>query len=284
MTFNLSTFEKSLKSAFKKLKKTQSEILAVEIAANYTAGRTAAEKHKSTIQGNTKELPRNTQGVLSSKDEEEGLSDEEKTEIALLTALFLGYITKFNDTAQAQVLSEVKSMVQDGKTQEEIKEYVQGVFEGKESIVIDNVGKTKKEIYVDKDLKLSEVDKVIEKPFYTSLPAYAALLGATVAHVSYEKGREMSFKSQNFSQWVFVGPVDEIARPWHISLIGQVYEYGTLQSEYAQKVLREPRCRHRAEVFYNDKTKDTDPKEWQRLKDSVGLFFNETSQQWEIKI
>ena len=269
MTFNLSTFQKKLKSAFKTIKKTQSEALAIEIAANYTAGRTAAEKHQSTKSAEQDE-------------EEEGLTTEEKAEIAVLVALFLGYISKFNNTAQAQVLAEVKSMAEAGKSQAEIQQYVKDIFEGKETITIDNVGKTKKEIYVDKDLKLSEVDKVIEKPAYISVLVYASLTGGNASHAAYEKGREMKNRSDGFDKWVFVGPVDERARPWHIALVGEVFTYGTQQSNYAEKVLRDHGCRHRAYPYFND-SRDTKPEVWQKLKDEAGLYWDETKQAWQVK-
>src|SRR5665647_201923 len=143
-------------------------------------------------------------------------------------------------------------MVQAGVGTEEIKKYVDDVFLGKESITIDNVGKTKKEIYVDKELKLSEVSTVIEKPYSTTLLSYAAMLGATIAHTAYEKGRKAQYTSQGYYSWVFVGPADEIARPWHVVLIGTNYTHGTSQSDYAERCLQEPRCRHRADVYHND--------------------------------
>ena len=63
----LSNFSKSLKKAFSQIEKTQAEALAIEISANFIAGRTAGEKHKS-IQSAEPEDP-----------EDEGLTEEEKS-------------------------------------------------------------------------------------------------------------------------------------------------------------------------------------------------------------
>lgn len=280
MPLNLTTFKKTLKNAFSQIESSQAEALNVELAKNYLAGRAAGENHKSILPGELQERTR----VKSAEDpeEEDGITDEEKAEIAILLALFLGNLKKFNTTAQTQILTKVKEMSDAGSSQEEIQQYVQDVFSGKENIVIDNTGKTKKELYVDKDLKISERSKTISKPFSTSVLTYSTLLAEIAAHRAYEEGRKQAY-IKNHSQWVFVGPADEIARPHHVCLLGQIFTWNTLQSNYAEKVLQEPRCRHRAEIYRGDGT-DTDAKEWQRLKDSVGLYWDPDSQKWDIKV
>ena len=77
--FDFDTFEKSLKTTFDKLTKSQAEALSIEIAANFTAGMSAAETHKS---------------FKSEEPEEDGLTNKEKSEISALAALYLGYISK----------------------------------------------------------------------------------------------------------------------------------------------------------------------------------------------
>jgi len=267
MPFNLTTFKKTLKSAFSKLEKDQSEALAVEISANFIAGQTAAEKHKS---------------IKSAEPEDDGLTDEEKAEIATLTALYLGYISEFNSRAQAQILARVQELVKAGSSQDEIQSYVDSVFLGEESIVIDNVGKERKEIYVDENLKLSEVTRTVEKPFYSSVLAYASLIGTIASHTAYEKGKELYNRAQGYNRWVFVGPADERARPHHIVLIGERFTWGTEQSSYAEKILQEPRCRHRAVPFYND-GRDVKKEVWDKLKKESGVFWNEPLNKWDIK-
>lgn len=281
MPLNLTTFKKSLKSAFKKIESTQAEALNIELAKNYLAGRTAGEKHKSILPG---ELPGSTR-VKSAEDQEEdeGLTDEEKAEIALLLALFLGNLKKFNTTAQTQIMDTVSTMVTEGKTMEEIQQYVSDVFHGKENIVIDNTGKKKKELYVDKDLKISERDKIISKPFVASVLTYSTLLAEIASHRAYEEGKKSQNIKDGFNDWIFAGPIDEIARAWHIALVGERFRYGTLQSNYAERILQEPRCRHRREVWYGDE-RDTPAKEWQRLKDSVGLYWDQEANAWKIKV
>ena len=108
-------------------------------------------------------------------------------------------------------------------------------------------------------------------------------MGENVAHTAYEKGREMKLINDGYSARVFTGPADERARPWHMSLIGEVFTWNTQQSTYAEKVLKEPRCRHRAEVYYDDPKKDVPKEEWEKLKRDAGLFWNETKNEWDIK-
>lgn len=270
MPLDIPSLKKSLKKAFSQIESTQAEALSEELAKNYLAGRTAGTKHKST------------RPLISAEDpeEEDGLTTEEKEELAILLALFLGSLKKFNAAAQDQILNKVKEMSEAGSTQDEIQKYVSDVFSGKENITIDNTGKKKKELYVDKDLQISERSKIISKPFFAGVLTYATMLAETASHRAYEEGRKQALIQGN-ERWVFVGPVDEVARPWHVSLVGQIYTWGTLQSDYAEKVLREPRCRHRAQEYSE---KDYDAKYWQRLKDEAGLFWDGQEQAWKMKI
>lgn len=269
MPLNLTTFKKSLKKAFSQIESTQAEALSEELAKNYRAGRTAGTKHKST------------RPLISAEDpEEDGLTTEEKEELAIILALFLGKLTKFNTMAQTQILNQVSTMVDEGKTMEEVKQYVSDVFHGKETVEVDNTGKKTKELYVDKDLQISERSKIISKPFFAGVLTYTAMLAETASHRAYEEGRKQALITQGQDRWVFVGPVDEVARPWHVSLVGQIYTWGTLQSDYAEKVLREPHCRHRAQEYSE---KDYDAKYWQRLKDEAGLYWDDKEQRWGMK-
>ncbi len=263
--FDFDTFEKSLKTTFDKLTKSQAEALSIEIAANFTAGMSAAETHKS---------------FKSEEPEEDGLTDKEKAEIAALAALYLGYISKFNDAAQDQILTKAKEILDTGGSKQDVKNYLDDVLTGNENIVIDNTGQKRKSIYVDENLKLSEVTRTVKKPFLASVLVYATMLGENAAHTSYEAGRKAQYQRQGFDRWMFTGPADERARPWHVSLVGQIYTWGTLQSDYAEKVLREPHCRHRAQEYSE---KDYDAKYWQKLKDDVGLYFDDAEQMWKMR-
>ncbi len=277
MSLNLPTLKKELKRIFTQITKTQSEALAIQITTNFVAGQTAAEKHKSfnTAAYNT--------AAYSEDSEDNTLTDEEKAEIATLTALYLGYISEFNYRAQVQILAKVQALVEAGSSQDEIKQYIDSVFSGEESIIIDNVGKERKEIYVDEDLTLSEVTKTVEKPFYSSVLAYASLIGAIAAHTAYEKGKEIYNRGNGYNRWVFVGPADERARPWHVALLGKVFENDTVQSNYAEQCLGEAWCRHRKEVYWNDPNKDTAPEKWEQLKKDAGLFWNKDLGRWDLK-
>jgi hypothetical protein len=52
---------------------------------------------------------------------------------------------------------------------------------------------------------------------------------------------------------------------------------------YAERCLQEPRCRHRAEVYYNDPKKDTPKEFWEQLKKDVGLEWDEKEERWTIR-
>lgn len=283
MPLDLPSFKKSLKSTFAIINKSQAEALSIQISANFLAGQHAAEKHQSIIPAEglpAKQLPA-LKAASPEDQEEDGLTTEEKAEIALLVALFLGYIKEFNSRAQAQILDEVTAMTKAGKTQEEIKVYAQDVFSGKENIIIDNTGQERKVLYLDKNLKLSEVSKTVTRPYYASVLTYAALTAANAAHASYEAGRKASLIAQKYEQWVFVGPADERARPWHICLIGEVFTYNTTQSNYAERCLSEPHCRHRAMPYYGD-DRDVKKEVWEKLKEDAGLFWDELENKWDV--
>jgi hypothetical protein len=275
MPFNIDLFEHDLKQAFDQIKKDQSEALSIQISVNFTAGISAAANHKS---------------IKSGDPQEEGLTETEKAEITLLVATYIGYISEFNDRAQEQVLNRVREIYQAGggpfgipeETVQEIKQYLDDVLSGKENIVIDNTGQERKEIYLDKNLNLSEVTRTVEKPFYSSVNSYVALMGANVSHTTYEKGRKSYYQNQGFNKWVFVGPADERARPWHVALLGEVFIYGTTRSEYAERCLQEPRCRHRGNIYYGDE-RDVPAEKWQQLKDKNGLYWDEENKKWAMK-
>jgi len=264
--FDFDTFEKSLKTTFDKLTKSQAEALSIEIAANFTAGMSAAETHKS---------------FKSEEPEEDGLTNKEKAEISALAALYLGYISKFNDTAQDQILTKAKDILDAGGSKQDVKKYLDDVLTGNENIVIDNTGQKRKSIYVDENLKLSEVTRTVQKPFFASVLVYASLLGENAAHTSYEAGRKAQYQRQGFDRWMFTGPADERARPWHVSILGEVYEWGTSQSNYAEGCLREPHCRHTAQAYKGDGT-DTSPNYWRKQKEDVGLRWDDQKRAWTI--
>ena len=131
MPLDLPTFKKSLKSTFNTINKSQADALAVEIAANYTAGRTAAEKHQFIIPAEGLPALKGASPEDPEGPEEEGLTTEEKAEIALLVALFLGYLKEFNSRAQDQILTRVTTMEAEGKTMDEIQGYVDDVLSGR---------------------------------------------------------------------------------------------------------------------------------------------------------
>jgi hypothetical protein len=148
----LSDFSKSLQTTFDNINKSQAESIALQISANYILGKTAAEKHKSFKSAEPED-----------SEEEDKLTTEEKAELAALVAIFLGYLKEFNNVTQSQILTQVKEIIKDGQnkqpagktiqpeTKKEIKNYLNDVFSGKTTITIDNTGKKRTEMYVDKN-------------------------------------------------------------------------------------------------------------------------------------
>jgi hypothetical protein len=268
MPFTLTTFKTKLSSVFKQINKDQAEALSIQISANFIAGQHAAEKHRSFKSAEPEE-------------DEDSLTNTEKAEIAALIALYLGYSKGFNKIAEKQISTTVSEMVTAGKTQDEIRAFVGSVFSGKEKIVIDNIGKIRKEIRVDKNLHITQVEKVVKQKYYSSLNNYADLLGDQAAHDAYESGRKTANISEGYSDWIFTGPADERARPHHVALIGETFTYNTDQSAYAESCLSEPRCRHRAMAFYGD-DRDTKKEVWDKLKDDAGLYWDEEKGEWSI--
>lgn len=83
-----------------------------------------------------------------------------------------------------------------------------------------------------------------------------------------------------FSRWRFVGPSDERARPDHLAVLGQVFEYGTEQSDYALALLEEPNCRHRQIVYFPDEDLNTPASFFEDIKRKAGLYWDEEKEEW----
>lgn len=71
----------------------------------------------------------------------------------------------------------------------EIADYTKEVLGGSEKVVINNVGKTRKIIQVRKNGTLSEVEKVITRPYVTTVDNYADMLGRTATYSAWAEGR-----------------------------------------------------------------------------------------------
>jgi len=97
---------------------------------------------------------------------------------------------------------------------------------------------------------------------------------------SMGEGQSIRISKGGFGRWHFVGPVDERSRPDHVAILGNAYEYGTEQYDYALRLLDEPNCRHRSVVYFNDSELDTPPEFFEKEKQKVGLRYDEGKEEW----
>jgi hypothetical protein len=97
------------------------------------------------------------------------------------------------------------------------------------------------------------------------------------------EGRAVSQQAAGFTKWRFVGPSDERGRPDHIAIIGQVFEYGTDQSDLALRLLHEPNCRHRQVAFFDDPELDTPEEDFEEQKRKAGLYWDDEKGKWKFR-
>jgi hypothetical protein len=214
------------------------------------------------------------------------LSSLQKEQIAKVYKEQMGYISQTNKAVAEEMTLSIKDIISKGGSQEQIRQgisgYISDVF-GDKGITIDNIGKTRIEYEVSKDGTIRAVEKTITKKYSSTLTNYSDVVAKSVSHASLEEGRAAGYRKQGVTHWRFTGPSDERARISHIILLGNVYKYGTEQSDLAMAVLAEPRCRHRAVPFFNDKKFDTPDSHFDKMKDDAGLFWDDNSESWAIK-
>lgn len=213
------------------------------------------------------------------------ISDLQRNAIKNLSKEQLGYIAEFNQALGKQLEGRVKELIAEGKgyadIRREMKPFIQEIFGPDGAVTIDRTGQTRQIIQVLSDGSLQRVEKTITQPYSASIDTYSDLLSRTATHAVYEKGRAWGYKSQGFKKWRLVGPADERARPWHVALLGRVFEYGTEESDMALEVLSEPNCRHRAIVFFDDPKLDTPEEFFTNQKEKAGLRFE--NGEWGFK-
>jgi len=248
--FDLETFDKQVDQVVNRITTTQSDALIAGLTVYYKAG-------SDDIRPSSR------------------LTNVQKNAIKKLSAEHFGYISEFNNAIGDQIKDHARQLLKEQKgyaeISTEIKKYASDVFGGTENVVIDNVGKTKKVIKVGKDGKLREIEHTITKPYTTNTQAYSDMLAKTSTHTAWEQGRASEYQRIGMKKWRFVGPSDERARPDHVALLGQVFEYGTPQSDYALQLLQEPNCRHRQIAFFDDMELDTPQEFFEKQKQRAGL-------------
>ena len=264
---DVESFNSRIDQAIQALSINHASSLAAAISTYYRAGSEDSRKEQGKKKSN--------------------LSPLQEAAMQKLTAEHFGYMTGFDKgVGEAIKKRAVEILAQEGGYKEiknEVKKYVAGVFEGKENVTINHVGQVKKVLNVDKNGKLFEVEKVIEREYVTNVDAYSDMLSRTATHKAFEQGRASEFQRIGIKKWRFVGSNDERTRPWHIALLGEVFEYGTEQSDYALQLLGEPHCRHRAIPYHDDPELDTPREFYQSQKDSAGLFWDDDKDAWAIR-
>jgi hypothetical protein len=280
--FILPEFEAAVGKTIQQLNKEQAEALSVEIAAWFVAG----------LEGDQEEDKKKKKDKKGkNKNPDDGLSDLQRETVRKMTDEKFGYISQFNKTLGDQLAAKAQEILKDhgGKEggREEvtklIKDYVEQVFDGSETVVIDRTGQTKQVIEVGKDKKLKLVDHVITRAYHASPETYSTMLGRSAVHSAYEQGRAEAYQQDGLTMWRFVGPVDERSRPAHSAIVGEHYTYGTDESDLAMSLFDEPNCRHRSIPYFDDPELDTPQEEYDRIKDEAGLHWDEDKEEWAFE-
>ncbi len=235
----------------------------------------------------TKEISRYYKAGSNDIRDTSRLTNVQKNAIQRLSAEHFGYISEFNNNIGEQIKDKARTLIADGKgykeVSAEVKKYTNDIFKGSEHVVIDNRGKTRTVLKVGKDGTIRTIEKTIERPYVTNVKTYSDMVGRTATHTAWEQGRASEYQRLGLNKWRFVGPSDERARPDHIAVLGQVFEYGTEQSDYAESLLHEPNCRHRQVVYFGDPELDTPPEFFERIKRRAGLFWDEEKEEWAFR-
>lgn len=212
------------------------------------------------------------------------LTNVQKNAIKKLSVEHFGYISEFNRNVGEQIKDKARELLKQEKgyaeVSNEIRTYAEKVFEGSNRVVIDNRGKTRTVFKVGKDGTIRKTEKVITRPYVTNVKAYSDMLGRSATHAAWEDGRTSEYQRMGFNKWRFVGPSDERGRPDHIAILGQIFEYGTEQSDYAESLLHEPNCRHRQVVFFDDPELDTPQEFFDEQKRKAGLRWDDEKDDW----
>ena len=156
----------------------------------------------------------------------------------------MGAITEYNNALGAQLAEKVKTDIKNGMGYEEIRKdmvpYIKQVFNSEKTVTMNHIGDTRTEYYVDRDGKIHPREVTITQEYSASIDTYSKTAATSTTHRAYEAGRAEGYQADGIEQWRFVGPVDiERSRPWHAALLGNIYTYGTPESDAAAEILQE---------------------------------------------
>jgi len=215
------------------------------------------------------------------------LTNVQKNAIKRLSAEYFGHISESNKAVGEQIKDKARELLKDEKgyadISAEIRKYASDLFEGSEKVTINNVGKTRKVVQVGKDGKLTQVEKVITRPYVTNVRAYSDMLARTATHIAWEQGRASEYQRMGFRFWRYLSANDERVRADHMALSGQVFEFGTPESDMAESVMHEPNCRCRKIAFFNDPELDSPMSRFERQKERAGLYWDVEKEEWAFK-
>lgn len=213
------------------------------------------------------------------------ISSLQKEQIKKVYKENLGRVAEMNDALGLQMERAIKERIALGGDHEAIRKdiipMITEAFGDSGKITIDRTGQTRTVIEVGKDGTLRRVEKTITQPYTNNLKSYSEMLSSTASHQALEKGREAGYIKQGVKKWRPVGG-DERSRPWHQAIVGNVYEYGTEDSDMAEEILQEPFCRHRQIPFFDDPKFDTPASVFEKRKEDAGLFWDKEKGQWSL--
>lgn len=263
INFTIDEFDQKIDLLINPINRDQAEALSLRLAAAFLVG---SNSITSTIYSADKK----------------NLSDQQERAIKQLSAEHFGYITEFNRQMGEQLKDKARAILLQEGGYKEIAAYTKDILSGSENIVIDNVGKTRKIIQVEKDGTLREVENVVTKKYVTNVNAYSDMLGCTATHSAWAEGRAVGQQKLGFHFWRYISVGDERSRPSHVALSGNVYKYGTNDSNLALKLMHEPRCRCHSVVFFSDHSLNTPQSFFEEQKKKVGLEWDENHNMWRI--
>lgn len=265
------TFFNQIDQVIKELNVHHASSLAANIASHYKAGSDGAGYEYAGAKYAKKKV----------------LSPLQEAAIQKLTAEHFGYMAEFDKAIGDTIKDHAKEILRSEggykDISEALKPYIKDVFEGKETVTIDHIGQTRTVLNVDKEGKLYKTEKTIQQKYTTNADAYADMLSQSATHKAFEQGRASEYQRMKFNKWRFTGPSDERARPWHAAIIGNVYEYGTPESDMALDLLGEANCRHRAIAFFDDPKLDTPQDFYEKQKEKAGLYWDDETEAWAFK-
>jgi len=213
------------------------------------------------------------------------ISQLQEHAITKISTESMGAIAEYNNALGTQLAEQVKVSLSAGKGYEEVKQelvpYIERVFNNEETVEMNHVGQTRTEYYVDRDGKIHSREVMITQPYSATISTYADTASKSIVHRAYEAGRAEGYQAEGIQRWRFSGPADERARISHIALLGNIYTYGTMESDMAMEVLQEYNCRHRAIPVIPGH--ETSTEFYDKMKEKAGLFWDEDNNEWALK-